>query len=164
MFLGLSCSKCCAKCEETRSYGITLNQNAEYLVPPGSFTGQSDPFCQNQGDFCGASVDGYIRSALFPSVCAENFKGQATVFSGAQMDNIGNIAGLNFVKQGNCPGRFDTLLTTETVDAEVVDDGNGMVYLKIPYSAQQDDSCGAYGVWRATIRWFFTPDTSNPLP
>ena len=159
----LPCLECCRNCEETRSYGIASNANAEYLVPPGSFTGRPAP-CDNTGEFCFQSVDGYIRSAPFQPECAENFKGQATVFSGAQIDNIGNIAGLNFVKQGDCPSRFDTLSTTETVDAEVVDDGNGMVYLKIPYSAQQDDSCGAYGVWRATIRWFFTPDTSNPLP
>lgn len=164
MFFGLECSECCPKCEETRSYGIIFNGNTEYLVPPGSSTGRSDSSCQNKGEFCGASVNGYIRSALLSSACANGFKGQATVFSGAQIDNIGNIAGLNFVKSGDCPSRFDTLFTTETVDAEVVDDGNGMVYLKIPYSASNDASCGPYGVWRATIRWFFTPDTSNPLP
>ena len=160
----LPCRECCRNCEETRSYGIQSNQNAQYLVPPGSFTGRSDPDCRNNGEFCGASVNGYIRSELFLSECVSGFKGQATVFSGATVDNLGNIAGLNFVKQGNCPLRFDYLSSTQTVDAEVVDDGNGMVYLKVPYTASNDESCGPYGVWRATIRWFFTPDTSNPLP
>lgn len=160
----LPCRECCRKCEETRSYGIILNGNTEYLVPPGSSTGRADTGCQNNGENCGASVSGYIRSAPLSSSCVSGFKGQATVFSGARLDNFGNIAGLNFAKVSDCPSRFDTLSTTETVDAEVVDDGDGMVYLKIPYTASNDASCGPYGVWEATIRWFFTPDTSNPLP
>lgn len=161
--LGANCSPCCGKCDETRQYGIYLGLS-EYLEPTGSFEGRYDDTCRSNGDHCGASVSGFIRSAPLSKTCTVNRKGQATIYAGAQLDNIGNIAGLSFSPQGICPGRFDTLLQTTTVDAETVDDDSGMVYLKIPYTASNDASCGPYGVWRATIRWFFVPDTANPLP
>lgn len=157
--VGTTCSPNPCICEETRSYGIVIGVS-QYLEPPGSFSGTSDTTCQGKGDFNGASVSGFIRSVTFIKQCPGNAR--ATIYRGAQLDNYGNIAGLTFSgNASNCPLRFDELASTTTVEAEVVNDPSGGVYLRVPYTAYNDLSGGPYGVWYAVIRWFFS---TNPLP
>lgn len=144
----------CVACEEEVEYSY----DGPLFENPGVSTANSDATCTGDGDNCGQSVSGYMRSSDFPKWCVGDLVAKATVRAGATIDNIGNIAGLTFASNGSsCPAYLEILENDETVEAEVVEVDSSTVYFRVPYYAENDDSCGPYGVMTATIYWFLEP-------
>lgn len=156
------------------------------IRPPGEYYGQipgdmaiPDPCCGNYSEecpepdppaeFCDANItDGKITSCLYPKSCAEGRVGKACVIAGATIDNKGDIAGLPFECIKNhenecvpCPGYGDSLPETVCdVDAEIVEEGD-YVYMTLSYNAENDESCGPYGIGYAEVCWYFE-EAPNP--
>jgi hypothetical protein len=159
----ISC-ECCdiGCCEEIVNYGYKSS-----IPPGGDFSDciSSTDCSQNPpATCCGASITGYIRSGNFRNGCKNltNKIPKAKIFAGATVDNIGNIGGANFQPQGTCPSLFYVLGNDEVINGvEAVDNGNGTFYLKIPFTAANDPSCGPYGISSASVKWFFCDEASS---
>ena len=140
-------------CEQILSY------HYESSEPPGKMYDQcpdvSADCSGTSASCCGESVSGYIRSGNFPNACklGEGKSPKALIHAGARIDNTGSIGGVVFEPRGICPSLFSVLGNDVTVDAEIVDSGDGTFYLKIPFSAANDASCGPYGIVSALVKW-----------
>lgn len=141
-------------CEQTQSYSYYDSE------PPGKgyaeCPGVSFDCSGADASCCGESVSGFIRSGNFPEACkiGEGKSPKALIFAGAKIDNSGSIGGAAFESQGDCPSFFMVLNNDQVVEAETVDNGDGTFYLKLPFSASNDASCGPVGIMNATVKWF----------
>jgi len=163
----ISCECCC--CSQVLTYGITSS------IPPGRGDGQGcdsadySPSCDGKKSdgspaaCCGESVSGYIRSNNFNCVCKypKNGLARAIIYKGARIDNIGSIGSANFLPSGVCPDRYDTLNADHIDFPEIVENNDGTFYMKLPFSAANDESCGPYGILNARVKWFFCDEDND---
>lgn len=167
--LGAICSPCCVDCSEKKIMYRRDSRTAlatETGDRPGLSVDEgcsrSDTFCRNNGDCCSSSFSGYVYSPRFPAICVEGKTAKAYIVF-ALLDNTGTIGGVGETEvSGQCPSRFGVVRGV-LVTAESTADGDGFVKLRIPFTAQNDASCGPVGLTEAEITWSLeTP--GSPLP
>lgn len=128
-------------------------------VPPGSTDCYAigdciSPCPEGQECCCGASISGFIYSDDFDSsLISSGASPKALIYSGSVIDNIGSVGGVDFpsVPVGGTCYVLGILDQNTIVDAEI--DGTK---LKIPFTAQNDESCGPYGLYSVSVAWFFS--------
>jgi len=98
----------------------------------------------------GATISGFLYSDVWPTIPAGK-TAKAKVYGGAQFDNFGNIAGENSDNQGSDSCVLGYIYNDFEVTASVDIDKR----MKIPFFVQNAVHGGPYGLYSATIEWYW---------
>lgn len=103
--------------------------------------------CDDPPCCCGASITSTILSEEYDQKCFDLLTPRAIILAGSVIDNSGSVGGVAFSHTECQLGFLDT--PTEAVPTRV---GNR---LSLPFSVANDSTCGPYGLYFVSVKWYF---------
>jgi len=130
------------------SYNIdpSLGRGNEDCPTVGPPCGSGEPSC------AGLSISGFVYSYPWPFIPIGK-TAKAKIYTGAQLDNWGNIGSAFSNNQGGSLGPCPVGVTqNDVIDTAQVDPDKRM---KLPFSATNSSAGGEYGIEAAVIEWYW---------
>jgi hypothetical protein len=148
----------CACCGDWVCVGDACEATFTYGPVAPHYKGSADcprTACDGTGSCLGLVLEGYLNGPKVGYACAFGKQPKAFIVN-ATLDNSGSIgsAFANYPPFPTCPVDVARMFG-RLVDAEVVDDPSGCLLMRVPFSVTNGPGGGPYGVFSATIRFFF---------